>query len=659
MTPMNSEETTATGLRSAGVPTRRGPVGVGDLFLLSVWCGLAAGLLEVGTRISCRALSPYHRLYLMSRHFVWLTPLVNVLFLVGLGICLAVITKVWPRVGNAIGSRLICAFAFLPALMVAAPRVYVEAWFILALGVASWLAPIIERRLTVVRRRLVQTLPVLLGLVLILCGTTFGAGWLKARRESTRERPLAGAPNVLLIVMDTVRTDHLSVYGYHRPTTPTLERLAKRGIRFDAARATAPWTLMSHASFFTGRWPHELGVEWLTPIPNRFPMLAEYLGAHGYATAGLVSNVQYCSYDTGLDRGFTYYEDYVVDKLSVLRMSVVVDHLLTDFVFVGTRIGAGVLPSINWLGWLSSPDAIRRDAKSINQGFLRWLDRRAEPDRPFFAFLNYLDAHTPYEVPKYADHRFGRRPETGNEVRTIQEWTGIDKLRLPRDYLALARDCYDSCVGYVDEEIGRLWDDLERRGLLANTWVVITSDHGEGLGEHDLFEHGASLYSTEIRVPLLIVPPSRIKAERVVRETVSLRDLPATVVDLAGLGTRSPFPGRSLSALWEGQLARPIEDLDEVLSELPSPSPSDSSHGRSPARRGALVSLAEGDLVYVRNEVDGTEELFNERDDPRELTNRAQSIAMRPILRRFRERLARIKKGISRHAPERSPVPSL
>ena len=125
--------------------------------------------------------------------------------------------------------------------------------------------------------------------------------------------PPPDAPNVLLIVLDTVRADHLSLYGYRRPTSPTLERLARRGVRFDEARATAPWTLPSHASLFTGRWPHELGVKWLTPWRGNDPTLAEYLGSRGYATAGFVANTLYCSYDSGLGRGFTRYDDYILD----------------------------------------------------------------------------------------------------------------------------------------------------------------------------------------------------------------------------------------------------------------------------------------------------------------------------------------------------------
>jgi len=192
--------------------------------------------------------------------------------------------------------------------------------------------------------------------------------------------------------------------------------------------------------------------------------------------------------------------------------------------------------------------------------------------------------------------------------------------------------------------LARLVDDLQRRGLLEKTWIVVVGDHGEGLGEHDLYDHGESLYSTEIRVPLLILSPSDIGSGRVVRETVSLRDLPATIVDLLGLAKGSPFPGRSLAGLWtKTSTSADWRVGNEVLSELQSPNRSDSNHGRSPAHRGPLVSLAEGDLVYIYNQGDRTEELYNELDDPRELTNLASKGAMLPELERFRRRLARLK----------------
>ncbi len=628
--------TSAQGSTEAqGYQRRFGPL---DVLVLSAWCGLIAGLLEVATRIACRAIDPTGRLYLISRHYLWLIPLANMLALLGLGLFLAGITRLWPRRGWWLSGRLLGALVILPSLMVAGPQVFTAAWFVLALGIASRLVPWFERTSTDPRRFLLRSLPVGLAVVVILAGTVFAGDWLKQRREAARALPPADCPNVLLIVLDTVRADRLSLYGYNLATTPILERLAQRGVRFHEARATAPWTLPSHASIFTGRWPHELAVKWMTPLGGNAPTLAEYLEAHGCATAGFVGNVIYCSSETGLDRGFTHYEDYYVVGLGFLRLPIIVDSFLTTLARFDFNDEGG--PSFSLRDFLRRwfYAGHRRDAATINRAFLRWLDRRPEPGRPFFVFLNYIDAHVPYKLPDGATPRFGPTPESQDEIRIVyDDWASSDKLWLPRYYVRMARDCYDNCLAYLDEQLGALCDELQRRGVLEHTLILILSDHGEGLGEHDLFDHGLSLYSTEIRVPLLILPPGNNLPARDVRRTVSLRDIPATVVDLVGLGADSPFPGRSLAQLWRDSPAGAVPSDAEsvVLSELPAPTPND--FGRSPARRGPMLSLAEGDFVYIRNQGDGTEELFNERDDPRELTNRARVDALKPVLERFRD----------------------
>ncbi len=188
---------------------------------------------------------------------------------------------------------------------------------------------------------MIVSLPGLVGLVFVLAGFVFGVDWLKQHRESGRPSPSAAAPNVLFIVLDTVRADRLSLYGYDRPTTPALERWARQGILFSEARATAPWTLASHASLFTGRWPRELGVKWLTPLGTTVPTLAEYFGSRGYATAGFVANLIYCSYDTGLDRGFTHYEDYVLERLMALRTACLFDHAAKELSALSGLVDAG------------------------------------------------------------------------------------------------------------------------------------------------------------------------------------------------------------------------------------------------------------------------------------------------------------------------------
>ena len=327
---------------------------------------------------------------------------------------------------------------------------------------------------------------------------------------------------MLLIVLDTVRADRLSLYGYARPTSPALEQLARQGIRFDGARATAPWTLPSHASMFTGRWPSELDVRWVTPLHGSFPTLAEYLASHGYATAGFAANAGYCSYDSRLDRGFTHFEDYDLDCRTsrFWRMASLVEYgcqqvsvlgLWLTRSFPGGRLHSRLEPLLKWL-----TERGRQDAGSINRKFLDWLSYRREPKRPFFTFLNYYDAHAPYLPPEGAGFRFGVRPRTLDDyVLLIELWSTIDKSSLTPHYRDLISDCYDSCLAYLDQRLGELFDDLQRRGVLDRTVVIVTADHGEELGGHGLFEHGESLYRPEVRVPLFFVLPPGLRSPAV------------------------------------------------------------------------------------------------------------------------------------------------
>jgi arylsulfatase A-like enzyme len=615
-----------------------------DVLFLSAWCGLAAGELEVAARIVHRALSSTERLYLITRHFVWLVPLINLALFLGLGVLLVLVSRVWPRRARWLSPRLIIALAIFPVLMVAGRGIYLEAWLLVALGIAFRIAPVLERHPARWRRWLLLSVPVLLGLVLLQAGSIFSGDRIKERREEGRPLPPAGSPNVLLIVLDTVRADHLSLYGYPRPTSPNMERLARRGTRFDQARAAAPWTLASHASMFTGRWPHELGIKWSWPLREDVPTLAEYLGSLGYATAGFAGNTFYCSYDSGLGRGFTHYHDYVLDKLNAARTVKLVDESLQTIGKLGRFLP---FPALTLLKFSHGE---RKGAHVVNREFLDWLSRRRQPRRPFFAFLNYVDAHSPYLLPPGASNPLGSAPLTDAEFRFLAEgWNEANKQRIPVAARLVAIDAYDNCVAYLDEKLGELIDELERRGVLDETLLIVTADHGEGLGEHGLADHGESLYRTEIRVPLLFVLPARHRRlPAAVAEFVSLRDIAATIARFVRPGTKSPFLGRSLlpvdpTGTTPAATALPTSSNDEdvaVLSELASPNPSDPNHGRSPAYRGPLSSLAEGDFVYIRNDGDGSEELFNQRDDPNELNNLARAEAMLPILRRFRDHLA-------------------
>ncbi len=168
--------------KSTQARVTRQPIGARDLLFLSAWSGLAAGLLEVGTRVVCRAIEPSQRLYLVSHHFIWLSPLSNLAFFMVIGLVLAAATKLAPRATGWIGPRLICVCTILPVLIAAQPRVYTSAWLLVSAGFAVSLVPIFGRHRTALRTWLVWSFPVMLGLVFALAGFVFGRDWLQRAR---------------------------------------------------------------------------------------------------------------------------------------------------------------------------------------------------------------------------------------------------------------------------------------------------------------------------------------------------------------------------------------------------------------------------------------------------------------------------------------------
>ena len=202
----------------------------------------------------------------------------------------------------------------------------------------------------------------------------------------------------------------------------------------------------------------------------------------------------------------------------------------------------------------------------------------------------------------------------------------------------MAIDVYDDCIAYLDRRLGILLEELDRRGVLDNTLVIVTSDHGEHLGDHLLFFHGCSLYRQLVQVPLVIVDPKGVPAGRVVAEPVSLRDVPATVVDLLGLGRDATLPRPVTGPVLEsGPAVPPAEPL---LMETGKPLLL-TNQGREPAAKGPMKSLVAGGMHYIRS-ADGLEELYALRSDPEEKVNTAGSPMARGILQGFRDHLAAI-----------------
>jgi arylsulfatase A-like enzyme len=657
-TPMTSRTAVRTDPATPAVPERSLAADSPrphHVFILAAWCGMIAGPLEVGAIVVRKHTVDLNQFYWMSRHFVWLIPLTNLLIFLLLGLLLAMLTLAWPRRGRRLSARLLCGLTVLPPFWAAFPRIYGLAGLLLVLGIAAWVVPILARRAAGFRRFVAISLPVVASLTPLLAATVWMGDRFKQRDEEARPLPPADSPNVLLIVLDTVAADHLSLHGYSRPTSPTLDELARRGIRFDRVQATSSWTLPSHASFFTGRWPHQLSAGWLTPLDATYPTLAEYLGSRGYATAGFIANLFYCGDDTGLGRGFTHYQDYIFPGLSAFKPAGLVDRPLEGlraiYRFIRDRTALALVP-----GLFETFDAgNRKPAAVVSREFLDWISRRRQPNRPFFGFLNYYDVHYPYQLPEGSVHRFGMKPGSNHEVDLLENWRTLDKTKLTARDVAFARDSYDDCIADLDEQLGRMLDELGRRGILGRTWLIITSDHGESFGEPaGDFGHGTSLYQPQVHVPLLIVPPESETtvgnpSPTVVPESVCLRDLPATIVDLVHLRAGSPFPGGSLARLWHHPDSGDSADLapsgpSPAFSEAVPTNILDPEPEKLLEERPVWGSLADGDWVYIqvryRDQV--KYQFFDLRTDPRQELNLAGDPANQPRLDRLRTILDRL-----------------
>ena len=641
--PMTISTADVKGVRAvepsdADVGGRR--ISLGWVIVFATWCGLVAGLLEVAAFVVRKWCFDPNHFYGMSRHFVWLIPVTNLLVFLIVGVCGWLCSRLWFLPEKWLFSTGIGTLTILPATLVAFPRIYGIACLALALGLASQVVRILNRAVAHRVRLVVLSWPIVAGSVLGLAAALWIDDRAKQAREEARPLPAAGTPNVLLLVLDTVAAAHLDLYGHTRSTSTSLIEIAERGIRFDAARAGSSWTLPSHATMFTGRSLHELVAGWQTPLNSARPTLAEYLGTRGYATAGFTANYEYCARDSGLARGFTHYEDFWLPGLNCFKMAVLVNRAVAaiqsieDFCESELEI-TRLRPIVKYVKLLL--DSNRKWAHEINRELLDWLSNRGQPERPFFAFLNYYDAHSPYQLPPGRPYRFGAVPDDARLRGLILKWETLDKKYVTPADIEFAATSYDECVADLDEQLGVLFDELERRGVLERTWLIVAADHGESFGEHaGVFCHGSSLYQTEVHVPLVIVPPGGM-TKRVVTDAVSLRDLPATVVDVLGIADGSPFPGASVAPLWR-QAARPAvaphgSSVNQALTEV------------VPLDTWPLAGLTDGEWSYIRREQNAHEELFQLRVDRGEKHNRAGDPEARATLERMRARLNELTAG--------------
>ncbi|WP_237722534.1 sulfatase [Singulisphaera acidiphila] len=614
------------------------------VLLASLWFGLLTGPAELALVLAQKHFRDgTPGFFQMNRQIAWMIPLFHILLFGTLGVLLGLLAGKWSRFSTH-RAAFFLGFVTLLSLSLTARSIHPIASAILACGLAYRAAPRIETSCLKSGRLVLKTFPVLAGVVIAMVGLSIGREtWTEHRAMASLPHAASGAPNVLFIVMDTVSAQHMSLYGYHRDTTPNLTRLASQGARFEHARSTAPWTLPSHASMFTGRWPHDLSAGYGQPLNTEVPTLAEALQDRGYATGGFVANTLYCSAETGLNRGFIHYEDHEASASSVLHSTALGQVFLKKIVGIATRFARSLTQmqgpqnaEIARPTKVPVPFRPYKDSSRIHRDALRWLAK--QDGHPAFLFLNLFDAHTPYLMPDGCAQHFGRSPENRADYSLLNTFWETDKNRLsPRD-VDLARDAYDDCIAHMDAQVGQLFEELERQGTLQNTVVVITSDHGEQFGEHQLFGHASSLYRAEVHVPLLIIAPGRVPAGILVKEPVSLRNLPATVLDLLGQSQAPRFPGTSLAHHWDPSTVGVDSITDPVLSEVAAPAKNNPNNGRSPVFRGSLNSLILDGKVYIRNG-DGHEELYDLEDDPTESHNLASRSEAGPALATIRAAL--------------------
>lgn len=354
-------------------------------------------------------------------------------------------------------------------------------------------------------------------------------------------------PNVVLISLDTVRADHLSVYGYGRPTTPHLADWARRRATvFETAVAAAPWTLPSHASMLSGIDAVHHGVNRRGPVPSSLPLLPRLFRDAGYSTYATTAGVLLTP-ELGFAHGFDEFR--VRGKMESLP---------------------------EW-------DAELRNG--IGDA-LRWLQSR-QGER-FFLFFHTFEAHSPYQPREPWFTRFGGSREALNAGSPVwMEIAGFESEVRPRYLLfhpptyaggvtypkrvlqaqdrEVAAALYDSGLAHIDRELSRLLEYLESEGLLENTIVVVTSDHGEALYEHGLVGH-SSLYDHDLLVPLVIAAPLDEARGRRVGTQVRSVDIAPTLLDLAGLAPPGPLDGSSLAPLLRGEEAAPRDAWSYALS---------------------------------------------------------------------------------------------
>ncbi len=340
-------------------------------------------------------------------------------------------------------------------------------------------------------------------------------------RGGARSAAGADARNVLLILIDAARPDHMGVYGYERDTTPNLDALARRSVIATRYLSNSSYTIPAVASIWTSRNPAAHGVtNYGNVLREEFTTLAEAFRQAGYETAAFSATLLITP-EFGFAQGF--------DTFRVLR------EYRGDFFYARVLDTTGLVPRDK-----------RVNAEYLNARVLRWLDQPRE--RPFFVVVFYADPHFEYKAPRDLIERFADPDYLRVEgVSEFQEAYRRGKRR-DEESLAFVKALYDAELAYVDRAVGDLWKRIEEMGEAGRTVVAVTSDHGEAFFEHGTSRHGKSLYMEELHCPLVIVDPAREGQAWVEAPTRGI-DIYPTLLEAAGIPTPPGLEGASILPL--------------------------------------------------------------------------------------------------------------
>lgn len=542
---------------------------------------------------------------------LWIAPLVDLILFTLAGAVFALAGWLLPR----LPVRKVAWFAFIFlavfdwVFIVLFGKISLFAILILAAGIGFQVFSSITKRETSASSRLQQALPWLAGVTIALFVAVQGGGWLNERTKTSRLPSAASdAPNVIVIVVDTLRADHLSSYGYERDTSPFMDSFAAEGVRFENAIAPSSWTQPVHASMLTGRYTYEHQAE-NTPLDDTYPTIGEVMQASGYRTGAFSANTLFFTRRQGHGRGFLHFEDNYQSVPDAFFNSSLYGFL---FDFYGLR---------KVLNYEGVPTRVL--APDINRAVLNWVDR--DNEKPFLVFMNYFDVHDPYTPPEPWRSKYASVPNPGGLINGFMERYSPS---LTPEQIQTEIDAYDGSIAYVDDQIKALFSELEGRGLLENTIVIITSDHGESFGEHGILQHSASLYLDEIHVPLIVWAPGQVPAGKTVETPVTITALPSTILELVNAAD-DPFPGPSLAALIDGEAPA---DWPDPISELAQ---MNGAAEVNPSTHGAMKSVVGDEMQYILHEKFG-EELYNWLEDPQETTNLVDEPSARTALNGFR-----------------------